>query len=115
MKKNYVYALMSAVALVGAVSLSACSSSDDVVDVNPTFDGEAVKTQFTISLPFDNKAKTRQTSDIVQEGAQTSTTTDLTKFRGISDIVLIPFSNPSASILVFLACPALVKSPVVSC
>lgn len=97
MKKNYVYALMSAVALLGAVSLSACSSSDDVVDVNPTFDGEAVKTQFTISLPFDNNASTRQTSDIVQEGAQNGTTTDLSKFRGINNIVLIPFSNPSAS------------------
>lgn len=86
MKKNYVYALMSAVALVGAVSLSACSSSDDVVDVNPTFDGEAVKTQFTISLP-QNISKTRQTYEIVQEGQQ------IDDFRGMTDIKLIPFSN----------------------
>ena len=92
MKKNFIYATLSAIALVGAMSLSACSTSEDVEDVNPTFDGEAVKTQFTISLPFNN-ANTRQTGDIVQEGAQNGTTIDLNKFRGISDIVLIPFSN----------------------
>ena len=86
MKKNYVYALMSAVALVGAVSLSACSSSDDVVDVNPTFDGEAVKTQFTISLP-QNLSKTRQTYQVVQEGQA------IGDFRGMTEIKLIPFSN----------------------
>ena len=88
MKKNYVYALMSAIALTGAVSLSSCSSSDDVVDVNPTFDGEAVKTQFTLSLP-QNVVKTRQTYSIVQEGA----VSDIDDFRGMSGIVLIPFSN----------------------
>lgn len=85
MKKNYVYALMSAIALVGAVSLSACSSSDDVVDVNPTFDGEAVKTQFTISFP-QNVAKTRQTAGTVQQ------TEDLAGFRGMDNIVLYPFA-----------------------
>lgn len=85
MKKNYVYALMSAVALLGAVSLSACSSSDDVVDVNPTFDGEAVKTQFTISFP-QNVAKTRQTAGTVQQ------TEVLADFRGIEEIVLYPFA-----------------------
>ena len=85
MKKNYVYALMSAIALVGAVSLSACSSSDDVVDVNPTFDGEAVKTQFTISFP-QNVAKTRQTAAIVQAGEK------IENFRGMDNIVLYPFA-----------------------
>ena len=86
MKKNFIYATLSAIALVGAVSLSACSTSEDVEDVNPTFDGETVKTQFTISLP-QNLNKTRQTYGIVQE-AQT-----ITSFRGMSNIVLIPFSN----------------------
>ena len=90
MKKNYVYALMSAVALAGAVSLSACSTSDDVVDVNPTFDGEAVKTQFTISLPFNGKTQTRQTSTVVQQAE------NIASFRGMSNIVLIPFQNATA-------------------
>ena len=90
MKKNYVYALMSAVALAGAVSLSACSTSDDVVDVNPTFDGEAVKTQFTISFP-QNVAKTRQTAGTVQQ------TEDIEDFRGMEEIVLYPFAATAAA------------------
>lgn len=85
MKKNYVYALMSAVALAGAVSLSACSTSDDVVDVNPTYDGEAVKTQFTISFT-QSVAKTRQTAGTVQNAE------DIASFRGMDNIVLYPFA-----------------------
>ena len=68
MKKNYVYALMSAIALAGAVSFSACSSSDEIID-NPDYNPEAnsVKTQFSISLPWDkNNSKTRQAGDVVQ-------------------------------------------------
>lgn len=92
MKKHFIYATLSAIALFGAVSFSACSSSEDVAeDINPTFDGEAVKTQFTISLPFNNNATTRQTSAVVQEGANT----DITKFRGMQSIVLIPFQHVS--------------------
>lgn len=90
MKKNYVYALMSAVALVGAVSLSACSTSDDVVDVNPTFDGEAVKTQFTISFT-QSVAKTRQTAGTVQNAE------DIASFRGMDNIVLYPFAATAAA------------------
>ena len=58
MKKYYFYALTGAIALAGAVGLSACSSSEDASEPNPTFDGEAVKTQFTIAFP-QNVAKTR--------------------------------------------------------
>ena len=90
MKKNYVYALMSAVALAGAVSLSACSSSDDVVDVNPTYDGEAVKTQFTISFT-QSVAKTRQTAATVQTTADGGNIT-ISGFRGMDNIVLYPFA-----------------------
>ena len=88
MKKNFKYALLSAIALVGAVSFSACSSNEEVVD-NPNYDSEknAVKTQFTISLPQNLKSQTRQAYDVVQEGQA------ITDFRGMSDIVLIPFFN----------------------
>lgn len=90
MKKNFKYAILSAIALVGAVSFSACQSSDDLGDVNPTYDGESVKTQFTISLPWDKTAATRQSSDVVQQ-AQT-----IAKFRGMQNIVLIPFFSATA-------------------
>ena len=87
MKKDFIYATISAIALVGAVSLTSCSSNEDVADINPTFDGEAVKTQFTISLPFGNNAMTRQTSSVVQQAE------NITSFRGMDGIVLIPYSD----------------------
>jgi hypothetical protein len=91
MKKNFIYALMSAIALTGAASFSACSSSDEIVD-NPDYNPEdnSVKTQFTIAFPSEiSGIATRQTSSVVQEGAST----DLTKFLGISKMVLIPYAN----------------------
>lgn len=85
MKKDFIYATMSAIAFVGAVSLTSCSSNENVADINPTFDGEAVKTQFTISFP-QNVAKTRQTAGTVQNSE------DLGDFRGMDNIVLYPFA-----------------------
>ncbi|MBR6035807.1 MAG: hypothetical protein IKP41_02465, partial [Bacteroidaceae bacterium] len=76
MKKNLVYAMMSAIALTSAVSFTACSSDDAVVENNPTYDGSTVKTQFSISFP-ENVASTRMTSDIVQEAQSVA------KFRGM--------------------------------
>ena len=39
MKKNFKYAFMSAIAFAGAVSFSACQSSDEIVD-NPDYNPE---------------------------------------------------------------------------
>ena len=91
MKKNFKYALLSATALMGAVSFSACSSSDDVVD-NPNFDPETntVKTQFAISLG-DNIVTTRMSTANTQASGTTS------EFRGFQDILLIPFKSASAT------------------
>ena len=79
MKKFNQYALLGAIALTGAV-FTACSSSDDVADVNPTFDGEAVKTTFTISVG-DVKSPTRMLADPVQQDEL---------FNGMTDIYLFP-------------------------
>ena len=84
MKKNFVYAMMSAIALFGAVSLTSCSSNEEVAEVNPTYDGESVKTQFTISFP-SNVANTRMAANEVQA------TPTIEKFRGMDNIKLIPF------------------------
>ena len=91
MKKNFIYALMSAIALTGAVSFSACSSSDEVID-NPNYDPETsmVKTQFAISLG-DNIVKTRMSS------VNTQSEGTATQFRGIQDILLIPFKSGSVA------------------
>lgn len=89
MKKNFIYALMSAIAFVGAAGFTACSSSEDVID-NPNYDPETnmVKTQFAISLG-DNIVKTRMSSDNTQAAGTSE------KFRGIQDILLIPFKSTS--------------------
>lgn len=80
------YAYMGAIALVGAVGFTACSSDDDLTaPQNPTFDGESVKTQFAINIPYAGGKDTRMTEDIVQ-GQQTP------DFRGMANIKLIPFN-----------------------
>lgn len=91
MKKNAIYALMSAIALTGAVSFSSCSSDDEVIN-NPNYDPETnmVKTQFAISLG-DNVVKTRMSSGNTQAEGTTA------QFRGLQDILLIPFKSTSPS------------------
>ena len=85
MKKLFSFVMMGAIALAGATMFNSCSS-EDAVPVNPTFDGESVKTQFSIALP-GNVAKTRMAGTTVQVAE------DITTFRGIQDIVLIPYAN----------------------
>ena len=81
MKKNFFYAMMSAIALTGAVCFSSCSSSDELSDVNPTYDGESVKTAFTISVG-DVMSPTRMAATAVQADET---------FQGMDDIYLFPF------------------------
>lgn len=56
-------------------------------NVNPTYDGESVKTQFAINIPVAKQANTRLGSGIVQAANGT------TDFRGMSNIKLIPFNT----------------------
>lgn len=83
MKKNFKYAFMSAIAFAGAVSFSACQSSDEIVD-NPDYNPEtnSVKTAITLSIDPNGSAVTRMATGTVQLGTGT--------FRGIQDIWLIP-------------------------
>ena len=87
MKKLFNLALFGAIALTGAVGISSCSSSSDEVINNPDYNPEqnSVKTQFTISFP-KNVASTRQSAATVQN-AQT-----IASFRGMDNIVLLPFA-----------------------
>lgn len=81
--KNFAYGV--AVLLAGAMAFSACSSDEEVVNVNPSFDGESVKTQFAINVPRAAQVKTRMTGG--------NTQADGTGFLGMQDIRLIPFSE----------------------
>ena len=86
MNKLNRFALMSAIALTGAAGFTACSSEDELANTNPTFDGESVKTQFAINIPYAKGQGTRMGSDIVQQD---------NNFRGIQDIYLVPTKGGS--------------------
>ena len=77
--------LMGAALLAGTAMFTACSS-DEVIpeNVNPTFDGESVKTQFAISIPAAGPKK-KMTPDNTQQGG--------TNFLGMQNIRLIPYAS----------------------
>lgn len=79
--------LMGSVALSGIVAFSACSSENDMgAEVNPTFDGKTVKTQFALNVPYGNTG-TRMSADAAQQNSN---------FRGISNMKLLPFAEEPA-------------------
>ena len=90
MKKMFKYASLSAIAFVGAVSFSACSSSDDVtVENNPNYNPEtnAVKTEFVINVTQPGE-RTRMAAAAAGAGA----------FQGLNDMYLLCFpSTPGTS------------------
>ena len=85
MKKNYVYALMSAIALTGAMGLTSCSE-EEMVDVNPTYDSveKTVTTRFVLNIASDEMASTRQSATTVQKN---------NNFRGMQNAKLIGLST----------------------
>ena len=84
MKKNLVYAMMSAIALTSAVSFTGCASDDSAsVDTNPTYDGTSVRTDFAFNITKASQG-TRMTDENVQETVGFS-------FRGMSDMFLLSF------------------------
>ena len=91
MKKYNKFGYAGTMLLAGLVSFSACSSDDELADVNPTYDGESVKTQFTISVPRAAKSG-RMTGTNVQHDGE--------NFRGMENIKLYPFKTASPGTLV---------------
>jgi len=91
MKKLLKDALWSVTALMGAASLAACSSTDEVEANNPDYDPttNTVKAQLAISLP-DYVGRTRQTEAVVQGQSKPV-------FRGMRSIRLIPFASQVAA------------------
>lgn len=84
MKKNFLYALMSAIALTGAVGLSSCTD-EDVVDVNPGYNPETgeVPVDFVFNVETGAKSTTRMAASTVQIGTGS--------FRGIRDAQLYTY------------------------
>ncbi len=91
MKKNFFFALLSAIALTGTAGLSSCSSSEETAEVNPNYDPKtnSVNVELALNISTDNTAKTRM-SDAVTQATLDNT------FRGISDARLFTFSQTSS-------------------
>ena len=77
MKKFLVFGMMSAMAL----TFVACSSDDELANVNPTFDGENVKSAITLNIGSGATA-TRMSADVTQQDGAT--------FKGMNNMYLFP-------------------------
>lgn len=89
MKKIQSKALMMAIALIGTVGITACSSSEEI-DENVVYDSSGnagVKSEFVISIPRSVVRTTRMSDDITQSASTVE------QFRGIDNIRLIAFSE----------------------
>lgn len=84
MKNFSKYFLMGTVALSGMTAFTACSSENEPsAEVNPTFNGSTVKTQFALNLPYAATG-TRQSANVAQQN---------NNFRGIQAMRLLPFTG----------------------
>ena len=88
MKQFTKYSLFSMALLAGAAAFTACSSDDNIVEapVNPTYNGETVKTQFAINIPRAAGADKRMTPENTQNGTTVN-------FLGMDNIHLMAMDN----------------------
>lgn len=93
MKKSFKYAFMSAIAFAGAVSFTACQSSDEIVD-NPDYNPEtnSVKTEFAININHPS-ARTRMAADYTQSDGS---------FQGMSNMFLFSLASAPADATEFI-------------
>lgn len=91
--KNFKNLLLGgAIAASTAAGLASCSSSDDIAEapVNPSYDGQTVKTQFAINIATPvTQNKTRMTDVNTQNS---------NNFLGMNDIRLIPLTDNNISV-----------------
>ncbi|MBQ9645103.1 MAG: hypothetical protein IJV24_01935 [Prevotella sp.] len=86
MKKYLVFGMMGAIAL----TFTACSTSDEDLALQDNLEKGVVKTEFNISTL--GKTRTRM-SDATTQYANPANTATLDVFRGMQDIVLIPYAK----------------------
>ena len=89
MKKNFQFALLSAIAFVGTLGFTACSSEDGLDSgnetINPNYDAKTglVKSQFVLNIA--SSAQTRSGGTTVQAGGE--------NFRGIDNTLLFAYTT----------------------
>lgn len=72
----------SALLLAGTMGFAACSSDDEVADVNPSYDGSSVKAQFSINIPANMGKSGRMSAGQAQQNDEA--------FLGMRKINLFP-------------------------
>ena len=91
MKKFRFFSFASAVLLASAAGMVSCSSDSIEPTGGSGATGQVVKTQFAINIPYGGNSSTNQAKKV------TRMTDEMTQqsgnFRGISDIVLLTFSD----------------------
>lgn len=87
MKTNRNLYLFAAALVAGTMGMASCSNEEMTPgNQNPTYNGESVKTQFAINIPY-GKSGTRMTEDATQ-GDGTSAS-----FIGMQNIYLVPLTG----------------------
>ena len=89
MKKFNKYGYAGAIALATAMSFTACSSDDEMENINPTYDGNSVKTQFAISLT----QKANKGGRMATEEALPGNGSNVATFYGLKDMRLYEFDE----------------------
>ena len=86
MKRTFIYAMMSAIALAGAVGITSCAETEDVAEVNPGYNPETgeVPVNFVFNVSTGNTAVTRMSKDVVQATSDEA-------FRGMDQTALMSF------------------------
>ena len=91
MRKFQNFAFAGAIALAGAAGLTACSSDDAAeAPLNPTFDGECVKTAFAINVAAPSKGGTRMAENETQNDNPVT-------YKEMSNIYLMSLINASSA------------------
>ena len=90
MKQKLMLAMTGAIALAGSMGLSSCSSSDEVAEVNPTYNNvtNEVAVDFVLNVATAPNQFTRQSEATVQRSQN---------FRGMQDAKLIGLSTGNSS------------------
>ena len=85
MKKTFIYALMSAIALTGATGFTSCSDNNDLADVNPGYNEKTgeVPVNFVFNISTESNGTTRMSPGTVQVSDNS--------FRGIQNAVLLSY------------------------
>ena len=94
MKKNFLFAIMSAIVLTGAVSFSACSSNDDMID-NPDYNPEtnSVRTEFAININHPSNRTRMTTANTQSDGT----------FKGMGNMFLFSLASAPADETSFIS------------